>query len=312
MKKKKQFDFLGIGVMKSGTTWLYKNLEKVPEFSLLPIKELHYFDRSTDYASPNKLAETNVFNRIRQKNYLSSSYYTIKDKTGGFRDWKLVKFYLKWFFSNYTDKWYMSLFKYGTGYTGEVTPSYSILNKEDIKRIHNLNPDARLVLILRNPIERAWSHYRFHTRRIKDFNFDNVTNKDIIAFLEKEAQTVRSDYIRAIDNFTSVFNKEQLLICFYDAIQENPEKLFSNIITHICGDAHVSISHLNLKEVVFKSRTIDRPKEIDDYLKDRYHDQLKELSERYGGYFTKWYSDSYPDKASNPNTALSPSMIIEG
>ncbi len=36
-------DFLGIGAMKSGTTWLYENLRRHPELYLPPEKELYYF-----------------------------------------------------------------------------------------------------------------------------------------------------------------------------------------------------------------------------------------------------------------------------
>ncbi len=310
MNDQKHLDFLGIGAQKSGTSWLYENLVRIPEFGLPPIKELHYFDRSRDYPSPNKLSETLFANRIRDKKYLSFAIKAVL-KNAVLLKWKLCRFYLKWFFSDYSDKWYLSLFREFEGYKGEITPSYSILNKEDIRRIHNLQPDVKLVLILRNPIERAWSSYRFYTRKMNNFNMDEIKTDDIIKFLERKGHSLRSDYIRTIDNYTSVFGNEQILICFYDAISDNPETLMNDILKHICGDTSISIGHLNLKSRVNESRTIDRPKEVEDHLKNKYHSQIKELSEKYGGYFTKWYEESYLDNSPSRKTTLSPTMYLQ-
>ena len=40
---------------------------------------------------------------------------------------------------------------------GEITPCYSTLSENKIKLIHKINPQLKIILILRNPIERAWS-----------------------------------------------------------------------------------------------------------------------------------------------------------
>ena len=307
---KKQIDFLGIGAQKAGTSWLYSNLKQIPEFSLPPIKELHYFDRSRSYPSPNGLAETLLANRIRQKKYFLNAVYRVL-KVVKHINWKLSIFYLKWFFTDYSDQWYLSLFKGFEGYTGEITPSYSILNKEDIRRIHNLQPDAKLILMLRNPIERAWSQYRFSLRKKKNFDIGKVSTADIIKYMESDAQSLRSEYIRTIDNYSSIFPKEQILICFYDAILDNPKALMNNILKHVCGEAPISINHLNLKSVVNKSIVVDRPKEVEAYLKNRYYPQIKELSEKYGGYFTKWYEESYLDNSTSENKELLPTMYMK-
>ena len=242
-------DFLGIGTQKSGTSWLYQNLNRIPEFSLLPIKEVHYFDRSSDYPSPNHLSITLLTDRFRNKKWLKKAFREVWNSIVK-QNWKSVWFYLKWNFSDYSDKWYLSLFKKFYGYTGEITPSYSILNQEDISRIHKLNPNVKLVLMLRNPIDRAWSHYRYSKRHKRDFDFKKVSNKDIITFMEREAQILRSDYIRMLDNYSNIFPNEQILIGFYDAIIDKPSVLLNDIVKHISGDTTISIEHLNLEKVV--------------------------------------------------------------
>ena len=309
MKQKKNIDFFGIGTQKSGTTWLHYILNNIPEFSLPPVKELHYFDRSPNYPSPNYLSEDLFLNRILKTNWLKVCYKTLISIIQ--RDWKSVLFYFKWNFSNYSDTWYLSLFHHFRGFTGEITPSYSILSQEDIKRIHKLIPNAKLVLMLRNPIERAWSGYRHYNKRIPNFNFDTVTNEEIIEFMESEYQTFRSDYVRTLNNYLKVFPNEQILIGFYDAIVDDPTSLLNNILKHICGNTKVSIKHLNLKKRVNKSPSFKCPPEVKEYLKLKYHDQIKELSDKYDGYFTKWYEDAYSEKFSNKNIKLMPTVFAK-
>ena len=165
--------------------------------------------------------------------------------------------------------------------------------------------------MLRNPIERAWSHYRFSKTKIDNFDFKKIDHNEVIKFMESKAQSFRSDYIKTIENYSNIFRKEQILICFYDAISDNPEMLMGSVLNHICGNTTISISNLNLKKVINKSQKLDCPKEIEDYLKNRYHDQIKELSEKHGGYFTKWYEEAYLEKSTSENTILLPTMYMK-
>jgi len=300
---------LGIGAQKSGTTWLYYQLKEIPEFDLPPIKEFHYFDRSPTYLSPNKLSETLLIKRIKRKKYLSRTIKTIRFYIKR-QNWKLSKFYFKWYLSNYSDHWYLSLFDGFEGYTGEISPGYSILEEEDIKRMYRLIPDAKLILILRNPIDRAWSHFRFMKRKAGPLAAKNVDDKTIIDFLESERQILRSNYIRIIDRYSNIFPKDQILICFYDAIVHSPDELLSEITKFISGEFSIPVSQSELTKVFNKSKEIDCPESIENYLKDKYHSQIKLLAEKYGGYFNKWYEETYGEKSTNENRELLPTMRL--
>ena len=41
-------DFIGIGAMRSGTSWLRRNLNRHPQIWMAEPKELHFFDRHFD------------------------------------------------------------------------------------------------------------------------------------------------------------------------------------------------------------------------------------------------------------------------
>ena len=48
---------------------------------------------------------------------------------------------------------------------GEITPAYSLLSDFEVKRAAALLPDARVIIMLRNPIGRAWSQVQLETGR---------------------------------------------------------------------------------------------------------------------------------------------------
>lgn len=295
---KTKIDFWGIGAQKAGTNWLFSNLNKLPEFDLPPIKELHYFDRDAAYPSPNYLEKTLLRERIFDKKYRSKAINTVVGYLGS-KEWKEAKFYFKWYFSNYSDAWYLSLFRGFNGFKGEITPSYSILKIADIERMYQLSPDAKLIFLLRNPVERAWSQYRFMTRKVENFDLKKISNQEIIDFMESDLQVSRSAYLKTIKNFSSVFPKEQILIGFYDALQDKPEQLFTEIVQFITGKTDISTASLGLKKVVYQSKKMDCPEEIEIFLKNKYREPITELAEIYGGYFGKWLEELYGETIEN-------------
>ena len=311
MKNQSTINFWGIGAQKAGTSWLYYNLSKTPGFAIPPVKEFHYFDRDTKYPSPNILSVTRVKDRITSMAYLKRAAKSIG--SGLLKgNMKHVAFAFKWYFSDYSDEWYKSIFAPFKGFKGEITPSYSMLSKEDISRMYAMAPDAKLILMLRNPVDRAWSHFRHTKKRIKGFTLDRVEESDIIAFMQSEGQELRSDYVRTINNFTSVFPKEQLLIGFFDAIIDAPEQLLEEVIQFISSSNETEEELKKswkdddsaTKKVVNKSIELDCPPAVLALIKEKYHDMILDLANQYGGYFNKWYLETYGKSSENKDDRL--------
>ncbi|MEL7359817.1 MAG: sulfotransferase [Cyanobacteria bacterium J06560_6] len=158
---KETVDFIGIGAQKSGTSWLWSLLRAHPAIWMPPKKELHYFDRSLKYSSSAKyLASEHFFRRMVsqqphnqafRKKFASSLLQAYEA-----RNWSTLQWTLRYYCRTYNDRWYVSLFKEGKGLVkGEITPSYSLLDTEDVQHIKQLFPNLKIILLLRNPIDRA-------------------------------------------------------------------------------------------------------------------------------------------------------------
>ena len=315
----KKIDFIGIGAQKAGTTWLYLRLKELPDFSFPYVRDIHYFDKSTEYFSAKTLSEEKVFKRLKNVQWLRNSLTKVfKNLLIG--NINKAKWLMKWYYMNYTDKWYLSLFSGIDKLTGEFTPSYSFLKVKDIRRIYNIVPNTKIILILRNPIERAWSQFRFKFKSKKnEFHYKPKLKKrynhsnsleEIIKFIDSEKQEIRSNYIKTLKNYASIFPKSQILIGFYDAIIDTPDQLLSEVIDFIGGEASYIPLYCKLHQKNNVSPSIDMPDKIYEYLKNKYYLDIKELSDLFGGYCNKWLFDVYQEKSKNKENELRPTINI--
>jgi hypothetical protein len=295
-------DFLGIGFQKSGTTWLFSQLRSHPEFCVPYRKEFHYFDRNPKYPSPNFIANKffllRMFNPDFRKHLKRDIFLPLKHKDFSKTNWAL-NFYLR----TINDNWYLSQFNKTQKLTGEFTPSYSILGIEDIQKIYKLLPNVKLIALLRDPIDRAWSAYRFYNKG------NALTINHAISFFESPLQESRNSYSQSIQNYQSVFPPESLFLGFYDSITEQPETLINGVVKFIGAKSDL-LNKKKLYNRINKSPEQEMPIEIYNYLKDKYFLEIKALSESFGGYCNRWYLNHYSSENQLHTIAPNPAYLI--
>ena len=290
-----KIDFIGIGAQKAGTTWLFYQLKQLPDFSFPVLKELHYFSRSPEYASSNFLAEPLLAKRLMDEEWARLALEKVRSKKD---DPRKAQWYAKWFFSDYTDEWYLSLFDASAPFKGEISPSYALLKPKDIAEMHRLAPEAKILFLLRNPVDRAWSQYRFYKGwHQKDFDFSQVKAEDIIRFLDSDTQELRSDYLSTLRNYEQVYPKDQILVGFYDAIAEQPVQLMEEVVGFIGGDTSQIEKYCQLEKKFTVSPAVPMPQEVRAYLKEKYRSQIEQLAHRYGSYCQRWCEELYEEQS---------------
>ena len=112
---------------------------------------------------------------------------------------------------------------------GEKSVSYLYSNKAPIE-IHQMNPDMKIIIILRNPIFRAYSDYWHRVRTgVEDLSFDQA--------LTKEKERIQSGarfelhyasyglYYEKVKNYLDLFGKNNVLVLTYDDLKKNPKEV---------------------------------------------------------------------------------------
>ncbi len=285
-------DFIGIGAQKAGTSWLYTRLSEIPEFQLVPKKELHYFDRNRNYKSPNLLADDFIWNRFSNKEWRSKGIKAfVKLILKGQFD-QLSWYWNHYMAKKYTDEWYLSLFDSLSGVKGEITPAYSMLVDSDIRRIKRVVPHVKLIFLLRNPIDRAWSHFRFDHPKLLG---NNVAEEEIIEialkFFKSEGFKKRTQYVETLENYRKHF-KGQLLVGFYDALMLDPIGLLQEITAYLGVECDVE-KYCIVNKAINVSKKSKMPDAVRNYLEEDCQEMMQLLSRDLGGYATNWYNAVY-------------------
>ncbi len=178
MQKPNIPDFIGVGAMRCGTTWIADKLRSHPEIFIPPhYKELQFFDR----------------------------FYE-----NGF----------EWYLENFSSKGQDQI-------AGEFTPNY-LRHSKALELIHQHLPDVKLIISLRNPIDRAFSHYNFLKNR------KNVSESFYDALFDERFEILKAGlYGEQIQKCLEYFQRENIHFVIFDDIQTIPEKVTSELYEYL-------------------------------------------------------------------------------
>jgi hypothetical protein len=134
-------------------------------------------------------------------------------------------------------EWYRSLFpEQPSGVkSGEITPAYAFLPSAVIGEIRALNPRLRIVYLLRNPIERAWSSALMALARA-EMEVDEASDQWFIDHFRSRGSLARGDYESCLRNWRSVFGVESVLVLRHEMVREDPLALLAAVADHLGVD----------------------------------------------------------------------------
>jgi hypothetical protein len=117
---------------------------------------------------------------------------------------------------------------------GESSVSY-LYNTSALERIKKYNSQAKFLFILRNPIERAYSHFHFNkSKGLED-------SESLDSYIDQEEGRIKNNwtyfyiylahglYCRQISRFLNFFEKDQLFLCLYEDLSRYPDKIIKEI-----------------------------------------------------------------------------------
>lgn len=201
-------NFLIIGAQKAGTTAISHYLELHPQIYMSPIKEPGFFDfedHPPDFKGP------------RDQVLYASTLSKLDD-------------YVK-LFDGVTDEVAI----------GEATTWYLYSQRAPYRIKHHV-PEAKLIAILRNPVDRAFSAYMHAVR-------DDREHLDFEAALEAEDQRIADgweylwhyksigQYSKQLSHYFSIFDANQIRVYLYEDLCNNPEGLLKDIFGYLGVDS---------------------------------------------------------------------------
>lgn len=198
-------NFLIIGAAKAGTTSLYDYLGQHPDIFMCPLKEPKFFaleGHNLDFSGPGDQR---------------ANRHTITD-------WHS----------------YEQLFAHTPTKRaiGEKSPIY-LYDPEAPKRIKSYLPDIKIIAILRNPIERAYSNY---LHMVRDSREDSHTFLDA---LFAEDDRIRNNwaygwhyrsmgyYAEQIQRYLELFDSKQIKVYLYEDLRTKPQEMMYSLFDYL-------------------------------------------------------------------------------
>lgn len=142
------------------------------------------------------------------------------------------------FWDAYYDRgleWYLPPFQGNEKIKGEITPAYAILPVHLIREIYQVNPKMRLIYLVRNPIDRAWSSARMALKRA-EMTIEEASDQWFIDHFHSYGSMARGDYQQCLTNWLKVFPKNQFLVLKFEDIRHNPLALLERCCQHLGCD----------------------------------------------------------------------------
>jgi hypothetical protein len=136
-------------------------------------------------------------------------------------------------------KEYLKLFEKAGGYTaiGEATPIY-LWDPDAPKLIHQTVPRARIIMILRDPIERAYSNYLMYLKYsgIKSSFYDELMrDSKIQERLYGRAQLYIDFgmYYEQVKRYFDIFGREQVKVIIFEEFVQHIEQSINEVLAFL-------------------------------------------------------------------------------
>jgi len=205
--------FLCVGAAKAGTSWLHAQLARHPECHFREIKELHYFNaleagRLGAELEKHRRWQVDLLERLARSGQAPSdqqarrlvdrgAWMDVLEK--GIED---VPGYLTYLNGGAGEK----------AVVGELTPAYALLPELRLRAMAKMAPDVRVLYLMRDPVERLWSHIRMMADRQGGATEDRCAALLDRTISGRETQiAARSDYAGAIGRLTRAVPGARLL-----------------------------------------------------------------------------------------------------
>lgn len=125
--------------------------------------------------------------------------------------------------------------------TGESSPGY-LPSIKAAPRVLKIVPKVKLIVLLRNPVDRAYSHYHYRLARGRETSlFEDAVNMDLkniaqdFESIRKRPQIYnsylpRGIYVDQLKVWMSLFPREQMLILKSEQFHQQPQQIFDRVI----------------------------------------------------------------------------------
>jgi len=187
---------------------------------------------------------------------------------------------------------------HGQTAVGEISTSY-IYHEVVAERVRTHLPDVKLIAILRNPVDRAYSNY-WHTVNsgLETLSFEEavLTEKERTAGIRDRfwrevqpyAYVARGFYFKQLSGYLRHFQRDRMLILLFDDLVERPSRVLRDIFNFLGVDERFVPGSLDRVENRLTPAGAQMGRETRRRLIEWYREDVERLSALLNRDLTRW------------------------
>lgn len=274
-------------------------------------KLIHEFLKNDEFYFQNSVPQQNFINYKKpdfliigaQKSSTTSIVKGISEHPQIFTPQILKEKSLKYEFHYYSRKfktlplkWYESHFYHSSKkVSGEKSPSY-FSDLSCHQRIYEHNPNIKLIISLRNPVDRAWSainhYYQKRSKWAQDSKFKGLNASGIYDFISNDIEKNKTEsvlengvYIHQFENLMKYFSKDQILIFIHERMHLDPQNLQDRLFEFLEVDKIPNVIKPYYNKGTYTS---ERSKDSTEKLREYFRPYNEKLFDYLGEEIEEW------------------------
>jgi len=180
--------------------------------------------------------------------------------------------------------------------TGEATPYY-MFHPHAPHRIFQDLPNVKLIVIIRDPVDRAYSQYQDNLRKNQEvLSFEDAIQDESNRLKGERERIIKNPrcnsipywaysylskgiYVEQLKNWFNIFPKEQFLILYTSKLQSEPQQILNNVFSFL-GISNQIIKIDEKKNVgKYKQMNLETREFLEKYFSS-HNKELEELLDR--------------------------------
>lgn len=194
-------------------------------------------------------------------------------------------------------EWYRAQFAAAPGGTipGDITPAYAMLDARQVEDVFRHFPDVRVIYLMRNPIDRAWSG-ALHYLKIADMSVEETSDDWFLDVIRSQGSILRGDHERTLRIWTAVFPRERVLVDEFEALKREPRAVLGRVAAHLGIDTTPfdTLAEESLKAPVHEGYGTPIRSSLKPALHDLYQERVESLSNYLDRDFSHWLEECSP------------------
>ena len=202
-------DFLLVGPQRTGTTWMAYHLGRHPEVYIPPEKELYFFSGLGQHDDPHHGSDRLSW---YSEKLTPTRRHLIRKALHGLATLRVFRPVRR---------------------VGEASATYAVMSAELIRNIFALNPDVTVVITLRDPVDRAWSHARLEFKARGWTDPTAVPFREFEAFYQSDLLRRSSDYAAIIRRWKALARPGHVHVMQFSKLEQHPQAFLHDLMAFV-------------------------------------------------------------------------------